>query len=181
MNCKIHLCFVSPVILPGGRGDAGGGLPGCVVWVSSEGLRPGGNKELLPCRANSRESPNCSQRLARHLLTCNKGSNGRASQPSKPPGSRQTLLGSLQHNLSTVEGRAGCQQAARRQDVASGTYPEASRRQPSTASGLSQFPHSCVWREVVHLLTKAVGGRLTPRNHRCGGPKAVRNATELGG
>ena len=182
MNCKIHLCFVSPVVLPGVREDAKGGLPpGCAAWVSSREVRPGGNKELLPCQVSSRESSGCSQQLARHLLTCHKGSHGRALQPPKPPDSRQTLLRSLQHNLSTVEGRAGCQQAARRRDVASGAYPEASRHQPSTASGLPQLPRSCVWCDLVHLLTKAVGGRLTPKSHWCCGPKAVRNSTELGG
>lgn len=70
--------------------------------------------------------------------------------------------------------------AVRRQDVASGEYPKASRHQLSTASGLPQFPCSCVWHDLGHLLKKAVGGRLAPRSHWCCGPKAVRNATEVG-
>lgn len=70
--------------------------------------------------------------------------------------------------------------AVRRQDVASGEYPKASKHQPSTASRLPQFPCSRIWHDLGHLLKKAVGGRLTPRSHWCCGPKAVRNATEAG-
>lgn len=76
----------------------------------------GGNTLLLPCQGIT---PLAFSNL--YLLRCPKAYDGRAAQTAwlKADTGR-----SLQHSLSTAEGRAGCQQAAKRQEVA-GCQPAA--------------------------------------------------------
>lgn len=176
--CKILLCFVSPTTLPGIRDDVGWGCPAVSYVASSDGVHPGGIEELRLCHKDSRGSPKSSRDLQDICLML-QSERWQCMAAAQATCLTKDSLGSLQHNLCRVEGRVGChhtaptQQAARRQDEASGTYPETSMHQPTAASRLSQLSCSRVQHDL-NLLTKAADGWVTPRSHWCCGPKVVK-------